>query len=213
MFEELSTFVYCAIVNFNTTGAIAPSSKALAKAITAEIGRREQPASVLEVGAGTGVFTRKLAQILGAEDCLDICEVNPKFSRYLGKMIEKEPVFKNFKGKLQLWPVEVQKIPPKQYDFIVSSLPLNKFTPELVSELLRTLLQLVKPNGWISYFEYMGVREIQNIYCRWGREKERIVKVSEIMRKFIGAYEVYHMPVWRNFPPAYARHCQKKTSP
>lgn len=210
MFEEFSTFLYCVIGNFNTVGALVPSSHALAKAITLEISRKETPACVLEVGAGTGVFTKRLVQILGKEDHLDICEIAPKFIRYLQKILHEHEDFKNFKGTIDFFTEEVQKIPYKErYDFIISSLPLNRFSPESVAEILEVLVQLAKPKGWISYFEYMGVRKLQSLYSR-GEKKARIFKIGELLDKFIAEYEVYHTPVWRNFPPAYARHCQKK---
>lgn len=210
MLEEFSTFVYCALVNFNSIGAVAPSSQALAKAITARIAQKTTPANVLEVGAGTGVFTKQLIQILGDTDTLDICEINPKFLQYLRNMVYQDPSFKNFKGTVRVLPIPVQTITNfEHYDFIVSGLPLNAFPPELVSEILEVLLKLVKPNGWISYFEYMGIRNLKSLYS--GRkEKERVRKVRDVLKQFIDCHQVSCIPVWRNFPPAYTRHCQKR---
>src|SRR3712207_2100544 len=45
---------------FETTGAVAPSSRFLAAAMTGPLSRRTKPARILEVGPGTGAVTRKI---------------------------------------------------------------------------------------------------------------------------------------------------------
>lgn len=210
MLSNLYTFLQGTVSDFCTTGAIAPSSPALAKAITTVVAQREKPAYILEVGAGTGVFTKKLVEILRAEDKLDVCEINPNFMKYIQEMAERSPSFKKFPGTIRYLLCPVQQIEGiEKYDFIVSSLPLNAFTPQLVSEILEVLLRLVKPQGWISYFEYIGVRVPKKLLA--GRkERERIDGVTKLVTDFIRRYEVYHIPVLCNLPPAYARHCQKR---
>lgn len=209
MLQEIYTFVRSSLANFDSVGAIAPSSQKLATAITDAVAQKQGPASILEVGAGTGVFTKKLVQILGEQDELAICELHPKFMTYLQELAKNHPNFRNFHGKLQFFNTPAQQLEGEsRYDFIVSGLPLNAFPPQLVSEILGVLLRLVKPGGWISYFEYIGVRQIKRAYSQ-GEEKERINEVDRLVTDFIRRYEVYHVPVFWNLPPAYARHCQK----
>lgn len=210
MWKEIETFWHATFSSFDSVGAIAPSSQALAQAIVREVAGKKKPVRVLEVGAGTGVFTKKLIEILGPGDHLDICELHPPFIQFLQELTAKDPAFVNFRGTFRLLPMPVQKIEGQEaYDYIVSGLPLNAFPPSLVEELLAKLLLLIKPSGWISYFEYIGVRRAKMIFS-FGQEEQRIRAVNRIVMNFIRHYEVYHIPVWRNLPPAYARHCQKK---
>ena len=61
-------FLSQVLSNFGTVGAIAPSSPLLAKAIVQPLqDRPERPISVLEVGAGTGVFTARILKSLDRE--------------------------------------------------------------------------------------------------------------------------------------------------
>lgn len=206
------TFLSQTFKNFGSTGAIAPSSKALANAITYVVARKLEPIKVLEVGAGTGVFTKKLVKLLDQEDHLDICELNPDFVKYLEKSLKEEKVFKNFEGTVELHPIDVLKLDSaEQYDYIISGLPLNAFPPDLVNQILRKYMELLKPWGWISYFEYIGIRPLKMIVSK-KQERERLTEVTNLMRHFIRHHEIFHIPIIRNLPPAYVRHCQKRRS-
>src|SRR5262252_3070378 len=62
-------------------GAVAPSSRRLARLITSEISPASAP--VLELGPGTGVFTRALLGRGLHEDQLILVECDPRFARLL----------------------------------------------------------------------------------------------------------------------------------
>ena len=80
-------FLKQSIVNFKHTGAICPSGRGLARRMTATIREHEGPKRVLEVGPGTGPFTREILSTLGPEDRFDIVEINPTFCRHLERQI------------------------------------------------------------------------------------------------------------------------------
>jgi phospholipid N-methyltransferase len=205
--HDIYTFWQQTIEQFNVTGAIAPSSKSLAKAMTSVIRRHSHPGKILEVGAGTGVFTEEIFKILGSNDYLDICEINSQFMDCLQKRFQEDA--QKFPGRIRFLPIDIQKIEgQEEYDFIISSLPLNAFKPEMVKKILEVYWRVLKPWGWLSYFEYIGIRTVKMIVS--GRqEKERLRQISTLVKDFIHHNEVFHTPVVWNLPPAYARHCQK----
>jgi len=208
---NLYTFWRNTVKHFSVTGAIAPSSPSLAKAITALLTLKKKPVRVLEVGAGTGVVTEKLLGLLGPEDHLDICEINPHFIHFLQKRFQEEKNFKKASCRVELFPYDVQKIPvDKPYDYIISSLPLNAFDPQTVQKILDHYMKILSPSGWISYFEYIGIRPVKAFFSG-SREKQRIHAVEKVVKQFIQQNEIFHNPVWLNLPPAYVRHCQKKS--
>src|SRR5580704_18583363 len=78
---------------FQTTGAIAPSSRRLARAMTRHIASDRGPARILEVGPGTGAVTRRIVTLLKADDCLDMVELNQAFAGRLAQRFQNEPSF------------------------------------------------------------------------------------------------------------------------
>ena len=206
---ELYTFLHSTVNNFRETGAIIPSSSVLAKAMTHVVARKNKPAKILEVGAGTGTVTKHLINILGKNDTLDICEINEKFINCLEKKFQKKSEFREFDGNCRILAIDIKEINSKEkYDFIVSSLPLNAFDPETVQTILDVYLKSVKPWGWISYFEYIGIRPIKFLFSN-SKEKESIKEISKITKNFIENNEIFHKNVFLNLPPAHVRHCQK----
>src|ERR1043166_5711538 len=64
-------------------GAIAVTSRAVARCVAAPIVRGDKALRVLEVGAGTGALTVAILARLGDGDRLDIYEINAAFSSLL----------------------------------------------------------------------------------------------------------------------------------
>ena len=63
---------------FETTGAIAPSSRFLARSMTSYLAARDPaiPLRVLEIGPGTGPVTNSIVQHLRPQDVFDMVELN-----------------------------------------------------------------------------------------------------------------------------------------
>ncbi|MGH7200928.1 MAG: rRNA adenine N-6-methyltransferase family protein, partial [Planctomycetaceae bacterium] len=75
-------------------GAIVPSSRFLAGAITEPYRRRKRPARILEVGPGTGAVTRKIVERLTPDDRFDLVELNESFAALLQRRFRVDPVFR-----------------------------------------------------------------------------------------------------------------------
>ena len=94
------SFVKQAVKDFKNTGSVWPSSPQLGKAMTRSLRKTADAANgvngssngsshhrVLEVGPGTGPFTKMVLEILGPGDEFDIVELNEAFCRDLEKGI------------------------------------------------------------------------------------------------------------------------------
>src|SRR5512134_1777547 len=89
-------FLQSAARDFKRTGAVAPSSKALAHTMTSELSLNyRRPAAVLEVGAGTGSITAEIVRYLAPGDRLDIYEIDRRFASLIRHRLKEDPAFCN----------------------------------------------------------------------------------------------------------------------
>jgi phospholipid N-methyltransferase len=194
--------------NPTAVGALTASSKALAAAICEPFRRSPHPARVLEVGAGTGAITRYLGWILGDEDELDICEIDPKFVDVLRETVltraEFEPAVSAGRVRLMCAPVQKLKYEAR-YDFIVAGLPFTCFELSVVEEVFEVVRRMLKPNGVFSYYEYVGFRKTSRLLSV-GRRRKRVKAVSRFLAAHIRKHQFERRTVLANFPPAHARH-------
>lgn len=189
-------------------GAIAPSSRALAKAVCEPYARHEGPARVLEVGAGTGACTRYLGSILKPEDELDVCEIDPHFADLLERNVLSLPSFAKpiAEGRVRLIRGPAQSITAvDHYDFIICGLPFTSFPVAEVEKVFDVFRRCIRPDGILTYFEYAVVRRLSRSLAV-GDARKRVREVSRFMTREIDGYQFAQRIVWNNVPPARARH-------
>lgn len=192
----------------NVVGAVAPSSRALAAALCEPMRRAHHPRTILEVGAGTGAITRYIGTVLQPEDELDICEIQPDFADILERDVLSTPSFSDgvADGRIRLLKQAVQDIDREEhYDFVISGLPLTAFELEDVENIFATIRRCLKPDGVLSYFEYVGMRRTSRTFAL-GPKRGRIRNVSAFLTSNIHNHQFARRTVLQNFPPAYARH-------
>ena len=198
MFDFLSQ----ALSDLRRTGSVWPSSPILARAMTKSIARVEGPRRILEVGPGTGPFTRAILRKLRAGDHFDLVEINEKFCRKLEKELlskyrQRHPAVE---VRLHCAPIEEAEL-SGPYDIIVCGLPFNNFPPKLMRQIFRRMFALLKDTGELVYFEYAGVRVMKSpVMDRAGRARlKRIGAIGKSLRRnHDGKKEL----VLGNFPPA-----------
>jgi phosphatidylethanolamine/phosphatidyl-N-methylethanolamine N-methyltransferase len=208
---ELSTrrvFIESAARDFRRTGAVVPSSRALAQAMTAELSRQYcQGASVLEVGAGTGSITEEIVRYLGEGDRLDVCEIDRKFAGIIKKRLKVDPCFRGVTASVRVInrPVEAFTRRPR-YDFILSCLPFTNFEPDAVRNIFELYRSLLRPGGICSFYEYILVRKAARLMSGRPEGRRRVGEVGRVVREYIERYAYRHQVVLLNFPPAMVHH-------
>lgn len=201
-----SMFLRQARRDFQRTGAIAPSSRFLARAICGELRRATAPVRVLEAGAGTGALTGEIIASLPDRSSLDIYELNPVFAEHLreayaGKTGEGRRATERGVA-VRVHTAPVQSLPDgASFDYVVSGLPLNNFDKALVKALMARMFEALRVGGVLSYFEYLLIRELKSL-ATGPVERRRLRSVGRVTGQYLRKYEFRRESVLLNIPPA-----------
>jgi phosphatidylethanolamine/phosphatidyl-N-methylethanolamine N-methyltransferase len=216
MNTEYLTFIRELPKSFPQIGAMLPSSAALGRAMVRPIREATRPLNILEVGPGTGPFTRQILKLMRSEDRFTICEINPRFLALLKKKLESHPNYHQHKDRIRFFQGPVQDLPQssrdgdgaaEKYDMIVSSLPFSNFTPDTVNEILSLFRTMTAENGTVTFCEYLGMRKLSAVLSS-RRGKERLAGVDEVIQRWVDMVEesgeVKKKLAILNVPPAFA---------
>lgn len=133
------------------TGAFAPSSRALARAMAEELLAGRKPGRVIEVGPGTGPFTRALLDIGYDEANLLLIEFNEGFVALLRERFPRATI-------VQGSAFDIAEIAAAQgwsdVDGVVSGLPLYVYPVPERQKLMREAVRLSNAGGGMVQFTY-----------------------------------------------------------
>jgi phospholipid N-methyltransferase len=193
---------------FEATGAVAPSSRFLAKAMTQPSEQRQGPVRILEIGPGTGAVTRRIVELLRPDDRLDLVELNDQFATILKRKFREDHLFQTVSDRAHVHVCAVQDYESEGgYDFIISGLPLNNFSADAVREIFDVCFGLLSPTGVLSYFEYIGVRRLRRLFSG-ANERARLTALDAVLNEYLSGHRVQTVAVLANLPPAWVHHLQ-----
>ena len=218
---------------FHTTGAVLPSGRALSMALAhyvrdGEPGKKgvrnllpERPEGcfaqkvpdpffagrrILEVGPGTGAVTQHIVRAMRDGDRLELVERNAEFVARLRARLAEDAAWQPVAERITLRHAGVEELADgEQYDVIVSGLPLNNFSAELVERILAKLDRLLAPGGTLSFFEYIAVRRVKAALSRQAA-RGRLREIGRRLEEFLDGREIRREAVWANVPPAWVHH-------
>ncbi|BCJ38600.1 hypothetical protein Athai_61030 [Actinocatenispora thailandica] len=213
-FRDGWMFVREAARDLRTTGAIAPSGKALSWALTQPVrAQASRPLSVLEVGAGTGSVTRVLIDVLSAGSRLDVVESNRRFAARLRRLVDAHPRLAALPHQVQIHQDSIEQFAPAdRYDVIISGLPMKNFSPHQVERIMDKYQQLLHPGGVLTYFAYRGARHAR-VLLGSRRESRRHDAVDRLMNDYQQRLAITTRTVWANLPPAAVWQLQTADAP
>jgi phospholipid N-methyltransferase len=203
--QDYRAFLTEFLRNYETTGALIPSGRALGAALCRHAGMGA-PQRILEAGPGTGAVTGCLIERMRAQDELWLVELNPAFAAHLRHAFKERPSFQAVADRCHLIEGSVQALGQEaQFDLVVSGLPLNNFSPEDVRAILGAYAKLLKPSGILSFFQYILIRNAKTMVS-FGLERTRLKNVGEAINVVLGEREFAREWVWPNVPPAWVHH-------
>ena len=130
------------------TASVVPSSRFLARLMVAHI--NPQDGRVLELGGGTGVFTRAILQTGLPAEKLEVVEINPAFARGLRRHF---PAVSVLETPAQIVPTMAAG-EPGDYQTVVSGLPLLAMDRHMHADILSEAFRMLRPGGGFIQFTY-----------------------------------------------------------
>lgn len=166
------------IKDLKQTGAIAPSSKFLAKDLVNQFRNDVSnsncpPLKILEIGPGTGPLTKEITKLLRPQDRLDIVEIHQHFYQTIKEKYIRPNVNIHHEDILQFRPGIT-------YDYIFSSLPYEAMSESLIQQIWQKKLDLCSQKAFICYFKYVSFRKFkcdfeEQIVRRYQRNKKIVL--------------------------------------
>ena len=204
--SDYQTFLTQFLRNYNTTGSVIPSGRALGSALCRYVGQGSGPQKILEAGPGTGAVTGCIIDRLRHDDQLWMVELNPTFAAHLRTSFKEKPAYRDAASRCHLIEGSVQQLGHEgEFDLVISGLPLNNFSSDDVQTILQAYAKLLKPGGVLSFFQYILIRPAK-MFVSTGPERDRLKGVGEAIEGMLGQREFAREWVWVNVPPAWVHH-------
>jgi phospholipid N-methyltransferase len=146
--RDVLSFFYAWASDPNGVGAVAPSGPALARLIASEITAASGP--VIELGPGTGAFTRAIIARGVREEELTLVEYRSDFVRLLQRRFPKARVFGIDATRLR----QQDLFENAPAGAVVSGLPLLNMSPRNVVAILTGAFIHMRPGGNFYQFTY-----------------------------------------------------------
>ena len=132
------------------TGGVAPSGRQLAKLMVATIA--PQPSEVIvELGPGTGAFTRELLAQGVVPTNLILVEFNKEFVKFLKREF---PDLRIVEGPAQDLPRLLKTLGQGPVTKIISGIPLRSMKPAECLQIAKSVAAVLEPGGLFVQFSY-----------------------------------------------------------
>ncbi len=179
--------------NIIQTGAIAPSSKTLANYII-NIANLNEKRCIVELGSGTGVFTKKIIKKKNRASVFFSLEINRYFVNKTKDCCPDAQIHNDSAENIQIYLSQLDK---KECDCIISGLPWSCFSEEYQANLIEKIYESLENGGEFLTFAYL-----QSSFLPQGI---KFKKLLEDKFKVV----IQTKTIWNNLPPAFIYHCTK----
>lgn len=190
--ETYAEFFMEFLKNPGTVGAVAPSSRRLARQTVNAIDW-SCVKTLAEFGPGTGAITEIIldrkppdANFFAIERC----------GRFVNVLQERFPGVKVFEDNVANVRAVAESQGFSSIDAVISGLPWSSFSDENQSEYLEALVDILGPGGQFATYAYLTGLPLPSAQ-RFRKKLHRFFKHVRCSRT-----------IWRNMPPAFVYHCR-----
>ena len=174
-------------------GAPCPSSPALARAMLQDCDLKSAR-TVVELGPGTGAFTRLILERIGAQTLFLALELD---QACVARMREELPRVKVYHDSAERLAHYLNQPGHDQAEVIISGLPWTNMRPRIQDRILDAVLECLSPKGVFTTFAYA--------HAYW---LPTAVRFRKRLKAHFGSVKTSRL-VWRNVPPAYVYRCRR----
>ena len=170
-----------------TVGAIAPSSPVLARAMIKDVNFRGA-VRIVELGPGTGSFTRAILERIGPLARFVAIELDPKFA---DEVRRQWPTIECVNASAETLSAIARERDLLPIDHVVSGLPFASLPTEMTQQILDGIRDTLRPGGTFTTFQYLHAYRLGP---------------ARVFRRTATAHfgaPPEHRVVWRNIPPAF----------
>ena len=178
-----------------TTGALAPSSPALADCIT-DLAPLKDAKVIVEFGPGTGVFTEYIQKKKQPDAYFLAMEINPVFAKATKERCPEVNVIQDSAENTLKY---LKQAGYDSCDVIISGLPWTRFEDELQDKLLNATYECLREKGKFLTFAYF--------FSPWVPSGKKFLHYK-LPQKFNNKYSRSPI-IFKNFPPCHVYICEK----
>jgi phospholipid N-methyltransferase len=195
---SLTRFATQAMADFQSTAAVAPSSRYLAREMVRPL-PLASARTVVELGPGTGVMTEALLDSLPADSTILAFEISNSFVRHLRQKFD-DPRLVVVHAGAETAGDELLRRGITRVDAVLSSLGSSLMPDGLMQSILAGLQPFLDNESVFTQFQYMHRIRIHD-----GRVS--YFDVEHLLREFFG--DIQRSSVWINIPPAFVFNCRR----
>ncbi len=169
-----------------STGAIAPSSKALAKKVC-ELAQISSAKTIVEIGPGSGSFTKMIQAERSSESTFFAIEINHDLAEQAREECPGVEIITDCGTKIGDY---LRQHGVEQCDTVVGGLPWANLPPSTQDALMKAIVNSLSPHG-----RYVGFAYLHGIHLPPGK------RFKKMLDKNFSQVKVSRV-IWKNIPPA-----------
>jgi phosphatidylethanolamine/phosphatidyl-N-methylethanolamine N-methyltransferase len=175
------------------TSAIMPSSPWLAERMVADVGL-DQAKVVIEIGPGTGAFTRAIQKEISPSAFFFAVEIDSHFASHLKRQFPRVHIINDSAERLDQ---HLQALGHASADCVLSGLPWAGFKGDEQKRVLGAVVRALRPGGLMTTYAFN-----HTAWLPGGRRFRKLLEetFSEVTTT---------TTEWRNLPPAFVYRCRK----
>src|SRR6185437_6583351 len=175
------------------TSAIMPSSPWLAERIIEGV-RLDEAKVVIEIGPGTGAFTRLIQKEISPSAFFLAVEIDSQFAKHLQRHFPRVQVVNDSAERLD---EHLRPFGHSSADCVLSGLPWAGFKGDEQRRVLGAVVRALRPGGLMTTYAYNHTARLPG-----GRRFRKLLQstFSEVTTT---------RTEWRNLPPAFVYRCRK----